>query len=76
MAEGRLKISTRCVQLLNELDQYSYTETGKIQDGKDHSIDAFRYAVMSLIQGYGEPLKDNGFSQYDDVIEEFYFNSY
>ena len=59
MREGKLKINTsRCSQLLDELDQYSYTDTGKLQDGNDHCIDAFRYAVMSVIQSLGEPLRN------------------
>ena len=74
-AEGKLKISTDCVSLLKEMEQYSYTETGKIQDGKDHCIDAFRYAVMSVIQGLGAPLKDNPWEGID-YTEEFHYNSY
>ena len=59
-AERRLLICERlCKPLLQELEQYSYTDTGKVQDGKDHCTDAFRYAVMSIIQGYGKPLRDD-----------------
>ena len=58
--EGKLKISSnRCSQLLEEIDQYSYSDTGKVQDGNDHCIDAFRYAVMSIIQEFGAPLSGN-----------------
>ena len=36
-SERRLLISERlCSQLLDEIENYAYTETGKIQDGKDH----------------------------------------
>ena len=73
MAEGRLKISAKCTQLLDEIDQYSYTETGKIQDGKDHNIDAMRYAVMSIIQGFGAPLLDTGFDEFGSEDEEYNF---
>ena len=75
MREGKLKISSGCKALLDEMDQYSYTDTGKIQDGNDHCIDAFRYAVMSIIQGYGAPLMNYDFDdEYSD--EEFVYNSY
>jgi len=75
-AEGKLLISDRCTQLLAEIEQYSYTETGKIQDGKDHCIDAFRYAVMSIIQGLGEPLLDEGWGYEEVEHEDFYYNAY
>ena len=74
MREGKLKISTRCTQLLSEIDQYSYTETGKVQDGRDHCIDAARYAVMSIIQGYGKPLAKDYWAE--DEQDEFHYNSY
>ena len=64
--EGKLKISDRCRPLLDEIDQYSYTDTGKIQDGNDHCIDALRYAVMSIIQGFGAPLVNNDFFESRD----------
>ena len=74
--EGKLKISSSCTALLEEIDQYSYTDTGKLQDGNDHCIDAFRYAVMSIIQGYGEPIRDDGWGNTDELHEEFHYNSY
>ncbi len=73
-SEGKLLISTDCEELLHEIKSYSYTETGKIQDGRDHCIDAMRYGVMSIIQGLGAPFIDYGFNDYDD--EEFTYNSY
>ena len=74
MREGKLKIHpNRCAALLDELDQYSYTDTGKLQDGNDHCIDAFRYAVMSIIQGLGQPLKQDPFvSDSEDGDWNFY----
>ena len=75
-SERRLLISERlCSQLLDEIENYAYTETGKIQDGKDHCIDAMRYAIMSIVQGYGEPLVDEGWPE-DDHDDEYFFNSY
>ena len=74
-AEGRLKISADCKELLKEMQSYSYTESGKIQDGKDHAIDAFRYAVMSIIQDLGAPLSDIGWgSQVED--DDFFYQTY
>ena len=73
-SEGRLKINENCVPLLNEIEQYSYTESGKIQDGRDHCIDAMRYAIMSIIQDLGAPLQNHGWDDEDDF--DYYFNSY
>ena len=75
-AEGRLKISANCKELLHEMQQYSYTESGKIQDGKDHAIDAFRYAVMSIIQGHGDPIVDDSWDNYNQEDDDYYFNTY
>ena len=72
--EGKLKISPRCTPLLEEMDQYSYTDTGKLQDGKDDTIDAFRYAVMSIIQGFGQPLHQVGWGE--DEESDFHYNAY
>ena len=73
-SEGRLKISISCDDLLKEIENYSYTESGKIQDGKDHCIDAMRYAVMSIIQGHGTPLKLEEWSRYDDWDDEYHYS--
>lgn len=54
---NRLKISTECEQLLKEFEQYSYDQNGGTDKNEDHALDAFRYAVMSVIQGFGEPIK-------------------
>ena len=72
-SEGRLRISSQCQPLIKEIENYSYTETGKIQDGKDHCIDAFRYAVMSIIQGFGEPLQAERW-QFDSTDDDYHFN--
>ena len=74
--EGKLKISSQCTQLLEEIDQYSYTDTGKIQDGNDHAIDAFRYAVMSVIQGLGAPLRTDPWLEHEANQEDYQYNSY
>ena len=74
-AEGRILISASCTELLKEIQQYSYTESGKIQDGKDHAIDAMRYGVMSIIQKLGLPFIEQGWQDAPDD-EEFYYNSY
>ena len=74
--EGKLKISSKCSQLLDEMDQYSYMDNGKIQDGNDHCIDAFRYAVMSIIQGLGAPLRTDPWAEHDANQEDYTYNSY
>ena len=76
LAEGKLRISTKGSNLMlrEQFEQYAYTETGKIQDGKDDLMDAMRYAVMGIIQGYGEPLMDYGWDE--DEESDFHYNSY
>ena len=76
--DGKLWISNHDnnAPLLHELEQYSYLENGKLQDGRDDIMDAMRYAVMGLIQGLGEPLQGDSWDQYDTFEEEYHFNSY
>ena len=57
---NRLKISVKCEELLNEMENYGYgVDNNGISTGKpkkyseDHLCDAFRYAVMTIIQGFG-----------------------
>ena len=77
MSDGRLKINKRfCGQLLDEIEEYSYQENGRLKDGNDHLIDATRYAVMSIIQGYGSPLTDKGWGAYDNMEDEFFHQTY
>ena len=71
--EGKLKIHEgRSSTLLQEIDQYSYTDSGKLQDGNDHAIDAFRYSVMSLVQGLGQPLTKESFFDEEGDSWNFY----
>ena len=79
-ATNRLKISTNCMKLLKEIEQYGY---GKDVSGKttgkpkkysdDHLCDALRYAVLTIIQGHGDPLHQTILHEED---EDFFFNSY
>lgn len=72
-ATNRLKISTKCDALLTEIAEYAYDINGGTDKNEDHAIDAFRYAVMSIIQGKGEaPQTDRwGNDNMDDVYAEY-----
>ena len=74
IASNRLKISFECKELLKEIEQYAYDQNGNTDKNEDHAIDAFRYAVMSIIQGYGEPLQRDDWAVEDDP--DFTYNSY
>ena len=64
--DGRLRIHGGCRDLLKQIENYQHKENGDIPvDGKIDLIDAFRYAVMSIIQGYGEPAFQNPWDQED-----------
>ena len=75
-SDGRLKISERyCNDLLKQIEEYSYDVNGRLKDGNDHCVDAVRYAIMSIIQGYGQPL--NIPNKFDDAgfdDDEFEYN--
>ena len=79
-ADGRLKIHVDCDELLHEFNNYSYDSNGKPMKGsEDHLLDAFRYAVMSVIQGIGT--QPAGKAQFwydnnDDGNDDYYYNSY
>ena len=78
--DGRLKIHTRCEKLIHEINNYSYDSNGKPMKGsEDHLCDAFRYAVMSIIQRLGDVSNSKGKFWYDEVNDgddDFHFNSY
>ena len=66
LSTGRLKISGDCQELLKEMSFYHYgkdiqgNSTGKPDKNcSDHCIDALRYGVMTIIQGYGDSPKKN-----------------
>ena len=74
---NRLKISTECPKLLDEIENYGYGKdingqsTGKPKNSSiDHACDAFRYAVMSIIQGLGVQRKHTNFWGNDDSLED------
>lgn len=50
LSTGRLKISSTCVNLLQEMRMYRRDEQGKIIKSKDHLCDALRYWVMSAMK--------------------------
>ena len=75
-AEGRLWIEADCYDLLDEINKYAYLENGKLPDKNDHCIDAFRYTIMSLIQGLGESLNSKGWDDFGDYDEEYHYNTY
>ena len=79
-ATNRLKISTDCTELLKEIEQYGYGKTvngdstGKPKDkSDDHLCDAMRYAVMTVIQGFGDARVT--YWQENDY-EDFEYNTY
>ena len=75
-ATNRLKISERCTELLTEISEYAYDANGGTDKNEDHAIDAFRYAIMTIIQGFGEPTDIYSFDGFDDDSSEFHYNSY
>ena len=75
-SDGKLRISANCVCLIDELLQYQYDKNGKIQDGNDHALDAFRYAIMSLVQDLGAPMNDRDAFYDEDDDDDYTFNSY
>lgn len=79
---NRLKISIECRELIAELENYGYGKdvngqsTGKpAKHSEDHLLDAFRYAVMTIIQGHGQPEFTNPWDEYGQD-DDFNFNSY
>lgn len=46
-------IVDECVQYLSELDTYSYTEDGELEDGNDHSIQGAQYGWLPYKQMIG-----------------------
>ena len=55
---GRLRISDKCVNLIKELQVYSYDEDASIKEGRDvvkkemdHAVDALRYFCYSEVYG-------------------------
>ena len=81
IATNRLKVSIECRELIAEIENYGYGKdangqsTGKPAKGSDdHLCDAFRYAVMSIIQGLGQPART--YEEYWQEDDDFTFNSY
>lgn len=83
-ADNRLKISMDCRELISEIENYGYGKdtqgqsTGKPAKGsEDHLCDAFRYAVMTIIQGYGESTsKEHSSDDYYYNDDEFRSQNY
>ena len=82
-ASNRLKISSKCAGLLSEIEGYGYGKdnngqpTGKpAKYQQDHLCDAFRYAVMTIIQGYGASRwrEAHVWEKYQE--DEFVYNAY
>ena len=70
-ADGRLKIHVDCHDLLHEFNNYSFDSAGKPMKGsEDHLLDAFRYGVMSIIQGLGQPNKGKAQFWYDNEYRD------
>lgn len=76
---GKMKISTNCVMLLKEMANYQYKDEAGVEvTGVHHTCDAMRYAVLSVIQGYGSPkgTKRNDYWDNDDIWENYNVNTY
>ena len=78
-ADGKLMISDNCPILLKQISQWQYDDKGAIPTNQhDDAIDAFRYAVMTIIQHFGEQLQGDNevfrFGNKDD--EDFHFQTY
>ena len=78
--EGRLKIFDGCEQLINEINDYAFDSSGKpMKNSNDHLCDAFRYAVMSIIQGLGQAGETKSKFWYDkmnDDDEDVHYQQY
>ena len=69
MTTGRLKILTKCRNLLAELRIYRRTEKGAIVKENDHLCDALRYLIMTgMTIATTEPYDDD---DADDVMDKF-----
>lgn len=73
IAERKLLISEDCAHFIKEYNNYSYTKTGKLQDGRDDAIDAFRYGIMS-IDRYGDTIIGDNYDWGEP--EEYFHQSY
>lgn len=71
----KLFISDKCVMLLKEMSNYQYKESeggGTDTLGEHHLCDAMRYAIMTIIQGYGSNRGTNRNNYWDEDIWEDY----
>ena len=69
--------------MLAEIEGYGYGKdnngqsTGKpAKYQQDHLCDAFRYAVMTIIQDYGESRFGDQYSSSELDDEEYFYNTY
>ena len=70
-ADGRLKIYDACEDLIHEINNYAHDDNGKPEkNSEDHLCDAFRYAVMSVIQGLGIEAQTKGRVWYDQTQDD------
>lgn len=79
LSDGRLKILADCTELINEFNNYSYDSNGKPMKGsEDHLMDAFRYAVMTIIQHLGRPNESRAKFWYDEDngSDDYHYNTY
>ena len=69
--DGRLKIYDACEDLIHEINNYAHDDGGKPEkNSEDHLCDAFRYAVMSVIQGLGIEAQTRGRVWYDQIQDD------
>ena len=84
MIQGKLVISSRCVNLIKEIEGYAIDSSGKISNKiPDHNIDALRYALIAYnytfetlkeTVGYVEEIERGRFRRIEDDVEDSGFD--
>ena len=86
LLHGLLKISSRCENLVKEMEQYSIKEDGTIRKANDHLIDALRYGNLAINYDFStitevvrekDPMKDGRFRgiSHDDELQQSFEDS-
>ena len=86
LLHGLLKISSRCENLVKEMEQYAIKEDGTIKKANDHLIDALRYGNLAINYDFStitevvrekDPMKDGRFRgiSHDDELQQSFEDS-
>ena len=77
MSDGRLLIHDDCKELLEEINNYAFDSNGRPMKGsEDHLCDAFRYAVMSIIQGLGTKSDSKAWIIDNSDDDDYHYETY